>query len=223
MPRRSPLPTLRTLVIAGAGVCLLPIGPAGLAQTADPEPTIRWQRAIGDAATIEIDLPTGWEAIEPAAAGGPTRFRPIDGTPCDVRVEFAPAAIATPPGASADALRALVDGEAQDFLDQAVESRYTLRELRGPEAAGFYFTLRDRAPRRKEAVFLNRGALLVKEAVVRFTIETPKPDLPAIRQALKMLAGSRVRSTAAAPVKPEAAGTPSSSTSASREEPGTLE
>jgi hypothetical protein len=165
--------------------------------------------------TVEIDVPPGWEVIEPAEAGDVTRFAPVDGSHCDVRVEFALASGARPPIAGDDALRALVDAEAQDFLDHAVESRYTLRELHGPVAAGYYFMLRDRAPRRKGAVFLNRGALLAQNAVVRFSIETSKPDLPAIRQALKMLAGSRAR--VAAPPPPGSAGTPATATSASHE------
>lgn len=208
MPRRSRVPTV-SLPLLGAGVWMLTAGAPPRAQAIDPEPAIRWQHSVSDAVTVEIDVPPGWEVIEPAEAGDVTRFAPVDGSHCDVRVEFALASGARPPIAGDDALRALVDAEAQDFLDHAVESRYTLRELRGPVAAGYYFMLRDRAPRRKGAVFLNRGALLAQNAVVRFSIETSKPDLPAIRQALKMLAGSRARVAAA--------GTPATATSASHE------
>ena len=213
MPRRSRVPTV-FLPLLGAGVWMLTAGAPPRAQAIDPEPAIRWQHPVSDEVTVEIDVPPGWEVIEPAEAGGVTRFAPVDGPHCDVRVEFALASGARPPIAGDDALRALVDAEAQDFLDHAVESRYTLRELHGPVAAGYYFMLRDRAPRRKGAVFLNRGALLAQNAVVRFSIETPKPDLPAIRQALKMLAGSRAR-VAAPP--PESTGTPATATSASHE------
>ncbi|HZN03794.1 MAG TPA: hypothetical protein VFD06_09445 [Candidatus Polarisedimenticolia bacterium] len=220
MSRRSPVPpALTILVMAGAGVWLLPLGPSPRAQAVDPEPAIRWEQAVSPGATVRIDIPPGWEVIEPVEPGDATRIRPLDGTPCDVRVEFVLASGAQPPVGSAEALRAMVDGEARAFLDQAVESRYALRELQGPEAAGYYFMLRDRSPRRKGAVFLNRGALLVRDAVVRFSIETPKPDLPAIRQALKMLAGSRLQRVAP-PTVPESAGAPAASTSAARTEPG---
>ena len=219
MRRRRVSPLIAPLLMAGAGLSLLPFG-AGPRAQAEAEPAIRWQQALSPEAIVEIDVPTGWEVIEPSEPGGVTRFTPVDGTRCEVRVEFALRSGETPPVASAEALRALVDGEARDFLDQAVESRYSLRELQGPEAAGYYFMLRDRNPRRKSAVFLNRGALLVRDAIVRFSIETPKPDLPSIRQALKMLAGSRFLALAPPPAVPESAGTPANSTSAARTDPG---
>ncbi|HEV8198748.1 MAG TPA: hypothetical protein VGS03_01870 [Candidatus Polarisedimenticolia bacterium] len=173
--------------------------PAAAPAIREPEPAIRWQHVLSPQATVEVDVPAGWEVVEPADAGGPTRFVPVDGTHCDVVVDFGLASDTQPPIASTEALRALVDAEARDFLDQAVESHYTLRELRGPETSGYYYALRDRAPRKKGAAFLQSGALLVRTAVIRFRIETPKPDLPAIRQALKMLAGSRLLLLAPAP------------------------
>lgn len=218
--RRRPFPSpFTTLVMAGAGVWLLPLAPPPRAQSAEGPTVIHWQQQVSPVAAVAIDVPEGWEVIEPVDSGSAIRLRPLDGTPCDVWVEFALASGATPPIASVEALRALVDVQARDFLDQAVESRYALRELQGPEAAGYYYMLRDRSPRRKTAVFLNRGALLVREAVVRFSIETPKPDLPAIRQALKMLAGSRLVSVAPPAAAPESAGTPANSTSAARTGP----
>lgn len=221
--RRGVFPLFAPLLMAGVGLSLLPLG-AGPRAQAEAEPAIRWQHPLSPAAILEIDVPTGWEVIEPAEPDDVTRFAPVDGTRCDVRVEFALGSGAIPPIGSPEALRALVDGEARDFLDQAVESRYALRELQGPEAAGYYFMLRDRLPRRKSAVFLNRGALLVRDAIVRFSIETPKPDLPAIRQALKMLAGSRFLALAPPPAAaPESAGAPAHSTSAARTDPGSGE
>jgi hypothetical protein len=210
MPRRNSVPgTPPSLARVGSLVCLLS-GGALLAQTPAPDPSIRWQHELTPQATVEIDVPFGWEVVEPVERGAPTRFVPVDGTHCDVLVEIGLASEAQPPIADAEALRALVDAEATGFLDQAVESHYTLRELRGAEAAGYFYALRDRAPRKKGAAFLQRGALLVRGAVIRFTIETPKPDLPAIRQALKMLAGSRVMPPLAAP--DDSAATPAGST-----------
>jgi len=192
--------------------------PAAAPAIREPEPAIRWQHVLSPQATIEVDVPAGWEVVEPSQADGPTRFIPVDGTHCDVVVNFGFASDAQPPIASTEALRALVDAEARDFLDQAVESHYTLRELRGPETAGYYYALRDRAPRKKGAAFLQKGALLVRTAVIRFRIETPKPDLPAIRQALKMLAGSRLLLSAPAP--DDSASTPTGSTVTRRSDDG---
>ena len=190
MARRSAFPKHLPSFAMAAGACLLAAG-AFSTRAQDQDPAIRWQHTLSPQATVQVDVPQGWEVIEPVGEGDPTRFVPVDGTHCDVLVDFALAADARPPIAGTDGLRALVDAEARDFLDQAVESHYTLRELRGPESAGWFYALRDRAPRKKGAAFLQRGALLVRGAILRFRIETPKPDLPAIRQALKMLAGSR--------------------------------
>jgi|KBSSwiStaDraftv2_1062776.scaffolds.fasta_scaffold181776_2 hypothetical protein len=215
----APIPSFAT---AGAISVLFASSALAQAQAAapairEPEPAIRWQHVLSPQATVEVDVPAGWEVVEPAEAGGPTRFIPVDGTHCDVVVDFGLATDTQPTIGSTEALRALVDAEARDFLDQAVESRYTLRELRGPETAGYYYALRDRAPRKKGAAFLQNGALLLRTAVIRFRIETPKPDLPAIRQALKMLAGSRLLVSAPAPGDSASAPTGSSVTRRSDE------
>ncbi|HET8947626.1 MAG TPA: hypothetical protein VFQ07_11650 [Candidatus Polarisedimenticolia bacterium] len=215
MPRPCPKPRLHPSFATAGALCGL-VASAALAQAPgsapavrEPEPAIRWQHTLSPQVTVEVDVPSGWEVVEPPDSGAPTRFIPVDGTHCDVVVDFGLASDTQPPIASPEALRALVDAEARDFLDQAVESRYTLRELRGPETAGYYYALRDRAPRKKGAAFRQSGALLVRSAVIRFRIETPKPDLPAIRQALKMLAGSRL--LLAAPAPDDSASTPAGS------------
>jgi hypothetical protein len=225
MPRRraaAPRPSFATagaisVLFASAGLAQAPV-PAPAVR--EPEPAIRWEHILSPQATVEVDVPAGWEVVEPAGPGRPTRFIPVDGTHCDVLVDFGLATDTEPPIGSTEALRAFVEAEAADFLDQAVESRYTLRELRGPETAGYYYALRDRAPRRKGAVFLQNGALLLRTAVIRFRIETPKPDLPAIRQALKMLAGSRLLVTAPSPGDSASAPDGSSATSRSNADAG---
>ncbi len=225
MPRLRRLPSqFPSFATAAVAVLLAPTAlaqaPAAAPAIREPEPAIRWQHVLSAQATIEVDVPAGWEVVEPAEAGGPTRFIPVDGTHCDVVVNFGFASDHQPPIASTEALRAVVDAEARDFLDQAVESHYTLRELRGPETAGYYYALRDRAPRRKGASFLQNGALLLRTAVIQFRVETPKPDLPAIRQALKMLAGSRLLVSAPAPDDSASAPTGSTVTSRSGEGSG---
>jgi hypothetical protein len=198
MARCSAFPENLPSFAMAVAVCLL-VAATSPSRAQEQEPAIRWEHSLGPQTTVQVDVPQGWEVIAPVDEGDSTRFVPLDGTHCDVIVDFSLAADARPPIAGAEALRALVDAEARDVLDQAVESHYTLRELRGPESAGWFYALRDRAPRKKGALFLQRGALLVRGAILRFRIETPKPDLPAIRQALKMLAGSRFLQTTPLP------------------------
>lgn len=186
-----------------------------------PAPT-PWVYPLPDGSALTLQVPADWDERSSSETPGQAHF---SGTAhCEVQVAITLVAGSDPPLDNPEAVRALVDADARDYLDRAVEGHYTLRELNGPEAAGWYFALRQRQPARKGAAFVNRGAVRVGAVVLRFSVETPKPDQPEVRQALKMLAEAKALRTAPArapdAARPEtAAAAPPSLVSLYREDP----
>ena len=186
-PARVLPPPLRVAAVAAA-LLLLRL-PANAQSNDDGAPT-PWIYPLPDGSALTMELPPGWTERSASAAPGQAHFS-SSASRCEVQIAISPVAGSNPSLDDPDAVRALVDTDARDYLDRAVEGHYTLRELRGPESAGWYFALRQRQPPRKQSEFVNRGAIRVGSVILRFSIETPKPDLPEVRQALKMLAEAR--------------------------------
>jgi hypothetical protein len=195
---------------AAVACALLLAGLPAAAQAPDENAPTPWIYPLPDGAALTLQVPPDWE--EHSASGTPGQVHFSGSAHCEVQVAITLVAGSDPPLDNPDAVRALVDADARDYLDRAVEGHYALRELRGPEAAGWYFALRQRQPERKSAGFVNRGAVRVGGVVMRFSIETPKPDQPEVRQALKMLA--EAKEMRAAPARVPDAGHPETATAA---------
>lgn len=178
------------------------------AQANDDSAQTPWVYPLPDGTALTIQVPSGWDERTSAGAPGQVHFS-AGGSRCEVQIAITLVAGSDPPLDAPEAVRALVDADARDYLDRAVEGHYNLRELRGPDAVGWYFALRLREPVHKGSAFVNRGAVKIGAVVLRFSIETPKPDLPEVRQALKMVAESRQMQAAPArvpdPAHPETA------------------
>ena len=95
------------------------------------------------------------------------------------------------------ALLDLVRRYAEALLPEAIEGRYTLLPLRGVEAGGYYFTLRERAPRRPKQAYVTQGAIGLANLRAEFTMRGPAPDLDDIDRALKSFAAARIDRPAA--------------------------
>jgi hypothetical protein len=197
---------LRVAVLVAAAILMARLPAA--AQAGDDSGQAPWIYPLADGSALTIQVPSGWDERTSAGAPGQVHFS-AGGSRCEVQIAIRLVTGSDPPLDDPDAVRALVDADARDYLDRAVEGHYNLRELRGPEAVGWYFALRQREPAHKGSAFVNRGAVKVGTVVLSFSIETPKPDLPEVRQALKMLAESREMKAAPArvpaPAHPETA------------------
>jgi hypothetical protein len=189
-PRRRLARVVPAALRAAAVAAVLGLGvlPAA-AQAGDDNAPTPWIYPLPDGSALTLQIPPDW--AERSSSGTPGQVHFSGGSHCEVQVAITLVAGSDPPLDNSDAVRALVDADARDYIDRAVEGHYTLRELRGPEAAGWYFALRQRQPERKGSPFVSRGAVHVGGAVLRFSVETPKPDQPEVRQALKMLAEAK--------------------------------
>lgn len=177
-----------------------------------------WRYLIDRHGPLLIELPDALQEAERDDGTHIVRFRPTDGAKCEVTLEVGWSETPDPRFNEPEMLRAWVQWQGEELLDQSVESRVTLHELRGPQSSGFYFTLRDRAPRKKWETFVTRGAVGVGDLRLRFTILTPQANTPPLRQTLKMIAGSRQGELP--PPEPAAAEAPARRTKRKPGEPG---
>ena len=173
------------------------------ARGAETDATTLWSYLVPGQGAVEMDLPSTWMEVVRDEESGIVRFRPSDGVKAELTLNVTWSLAPDPDFNGPSRLRSLVEAGASGFLDQAVESRYTIRELRGPHSGGYYWVLRDRAPRKKWAAYVTRGMVGVGTILLDFTLVTPQPDMPEIRQALKMIAGSRLAEPEPEPPTPE--------------------
>lgn len=187
------LPVIGLAVLAGTAG-------SGPARAAEVERITVWSYAVPGQGALEMDVPSSWTEVRRDEKAGEVRFRPRDGAAAELTLVVSWSEAPDPAFNGPSRLQSLVDEAALAFLDQAVESRYAIRELRGPQAGGYYWTLRDRMPKKRRwAAYVTRGMVGAGTVRLDFTLLTPQSDLPEIRQALKMLAGVRQAQPGAEP------------------------
>ncbi|MFI5173696.1 MAG: hypothetical protein ACHQKY_02485 [Terriglobia bacterium] len=119
------------------------------------------------------------------------RFRPQSGDAFYVQVttvwfDSKKLAKATP-----EAIRANVASSAAEPLRHAVEKELLIKELRGAETRGYYYSLTDRAPGPGEYKYLSQGSFLTGELMTAFTILYREPVCPEKELVLQMFADAK--------------------------------
>lgn len=182
-----------SIALGLAASIAIPIGMnlAARALAADPPPTTPWIFKIPGQGPVLMDLPSAWVEVSRNKKAGKVRFRPRDGVKADLTLNISWNPVADEAFNGASTLRDRVEGSALNFLDQAVESRYTIRELGGPEAGGYYWMLRERTPKSPSTAYVMRGLMRAGTTLLEFNLVAGQSDMPEIRQALKMIAGAR--------------------------------
>jgi len=188
--------TLRTArIMTGPVVVLLAFG-AGMwsppAPAQEPPAAYRWSLELPETGTLIVDLAPGWTPNSPQGGGGLADWRATTRSRCEMTVHIVASPLPDPAFNGPTALRDFVRQQAEALLPEAIEARYTLVELRGHEAGGYYFALRERAPRRKNAAYITQGAIGLSNLRIEFMFRGPAPDLPEIQKALKALAAARL-------------------------------
>lgn len=94
---------------------------------------------------------------------------------------------------TADELRANVRQAAEIALLQSVEDSIEIKELKGPNNTGYYFTATDQAPKTGEFKYLNQGLIAVSDLLVSFTILTNDGQDAIVKEALSLLSTAERR------------------------------
>ena len=158
---------------------------------------------------LELKVPSSWkENVSGPPAGLPPtiEFSPASGNGFNVQITPIWSPTGDPDLNRPEVIRALVEKMGRKRLDQAVETEIRLKEVKGPGAVGYAFTLTDRAPAKGEWAYLTAGAAGVGDLLVSFTILTNSLDSGELDRALRMIKDSRWSasppSEPGAPVRP---------------------
>jgi hypothetical protein len=154
---------------------------------------------------LEFSAPRSWkdEVGRPPGDLPPTiEFSPAAGSSFSIQVTplFSPAG--APDFNRPETIRALLEEIGRKQLEASVEKEITLKEIKGHDAAGFYFTVTDRAPKPDEWTYLTAGAAGVGDLLVSFTILTNSLDSGELDQALRMIGTCRQVRTSDPPARP---------------------
>jgi hypothetical protein len=119
------------------------------------------------------------------------RFRPRSGDAFYVQVttlwlDSKKLANSTP-----ESIRDVVKSSAAEPLRHAVEKELLIKDLRGAETRGYYYSLTDRAPGPGEYKYMSQGSFLTGELMTVFTILYREPVCPEKELVLQMFADAK--------------------------------
>ncbi len=150
---------------------------------------------VGDSDLLVLKVPLAWKQIDRSSDDGAVRsyvFTAGEGKAFRVTVTPMAGHLLKFGFSRPENIQAMVENEGTDLLANAVESKVRVEELRAPDVVGYHFTLTDRAPKPGEFKYMIEGARGFPQMLVMFTILTHDPQAEVCREALSMIAASRV-------------------------------
>ena len=177
------------MIRVAAGLVVAAVASAALAQEAPRA------YAVPGRGKVELEVPVDWYDEPRPRIGGLPSVRFFDRLgprpPLDLSITIAWSTSKQPSFANPERLRAFVTQSAEDVATAAAEPRLDLREIEGASGLGYYFQATIKAPPAGEWPNLTRGAIVVGDLLVTFTILAAEPGTPAVERALKMLKSAR--------------------------------
>lgn len=140
--------------------------------------------------TLELNVPTSWqgdiqklqENLPPTIIFGPTK-----GNDFQMLITVLWDNVGKPDFNSPEKVRALVEIDGKKFLPRAVETKIALREIRGPNNTGYFFSLTDKAHKPGEFQYMTRGGMTVGNLLLNVTILHRVKESESLKEALFML------------------------------------
>ncbi len=193
MRRRFVWMAAALLLVPPATAVLLAASPAA-PEAADPGTQLRTYSLPGHGLLL-LRVPTAWKDSiqQPEGELPPTiQFKPPKGD--DFAVLVTPIWNPTPGSGSLppDKVRELVEQQGEERLGSAEETALKIREISGPSARGFIYSLTDKSVKpgqRKEGDYryMTQGQVIVGDLVMAVTILTHDKDSAPERAALDMI------------------------------------
>jgi hypothetical protein len=149
---------------------------------------------IPENGTLELNVPTSWkdEVHKPQENMPPTIiFKPASGDDFQVLITVLWDNVGEPDFNSPEKVRALVEIDGKKILPKAVETKIVLREIRGPNNTGYFFSLTDKAPNPGEYRYMTRGAIGVGNLLLNTTILHRVKESESVKEVLSMLREAR--------------------------------
>ena len=149
---------------------------------------------IPEHGTLELNVLTSWrgdihkpqENLPPTIIFGPTK-----GNDFQVLITVLWDNVGEPDFNSPEKVRALVEIDGKNILPKAVETKIVLREIRGPNNTGYFFSLTDKAHKPGEFRYMTRGGMTVGNLFLNVTILHRVKESESVKEALFMLREAR--------------------------------
>lgn len=157
-------------------------GPAGR-----PGPTSARSYLVPKGGALRLTAPDAWRVSLPRSPDGPPTIALLPPASKDPRVLITAFPAKAGSASHGPDLRRAAEASGTKALAQAVESAFALRELRGPQVFGYFYTLTDRAPEPHGYKYMTQAHLAVGGLAVKATILFNKPDVTAQQIVFEML------------------------------------
>jgi hypothetical protein len=145
---------------------------------------------IPEHGTLELSVPTSWkgEVYKPQEKMHPAIiFTPAKGNDFQVLITVLWGKTGDQDFNSQEKVGTFVEKDGQKLLLNAVEPNIVLKEIKGVNNAGYYFSITDKAPDPGEYRYMTRGAIGVGNLFLNFTILHRVKDSQSVRDALSVL------------------------------------
>lgn len=143
---------------------------------------------------LVLTVPAGLEASSKELSEPPSvllRFGPRAGDAFYVQVTSVWLDPAKGPKETPESLKATVASTAEEPLQHAVEKTAELKELRGTDTMGFYYSLTDRAPAPGDYKYVSQGVFVTGDLHTAFTILYREAGCPEKETVLRMFAQAK--------------------------------
>lgn len=145
---------------------------------------------------LQLAVPKSWreEVRQPPGGEPPTlTFRPASGAAFQIMVTPIYPPLPGMPMPDLAGVKADMEKAAAEAAPHAVEKRIALRDIRGPHAAGYYFSATDKAPAPGEYRLMTQAEVLAGGVVPVMTVLTSDDSGAVQAQALEMIKSARHR------------------------------
>jgi len=145
---------------------------------------------IPEHGTLELNVPTPWKGeIHKSQENMPPTiiFNPAKGNDFQVMITVLWGKTGEQDFNSQEKVRTFLEKDGQKLLTNAAEAKIVLREIKGVNNAGYYFSITDKAPNPGEYRYMTRGAIGVGNLFLNFTILHRVRDSQSVRDALSIL------------------------------------
>jgi hypothetical protein len=146
--------------------------------------------AIPDHGVLELNMPISWQSnIYKPRENLPLTiiFAPTEGNDFQGLITVLWDTVGESDFNNPEKVRTLVEKDGKKVLPRAVESTIVLKEIRGPQNTGYFYSLTDKAPKPGEFRYITRGEMIVRNLILNVTILHRVKESEAVREALFML------------------------------------
>ncbi len=149
---------------------------------------------IPDHGVLELTVPTSWQddVHQPREDLPPTIvFSPAKGNDFQALITVLWDNAGNPRFNSPEGVRTVVEKDSRKILPKAVETKIVLKEIRGPDNIGYFYSLTDKALRPGEFRYMTRGGMSAGNLLLSITILHRAKESDSLKEVLFMLRQAR--------------------------------